>query len=1064
MNAEYHLLFGLLALQNGLIDQGQLVSAFRAWAREKRRSLADHLIESGDLDDEDRTAVEALIARNLKRHEDTVEKSLASLPADSGVRRELTTLDDPQIAATLQHLRPIAIESDPGRSVTCIQGAAPSDGQRFRVLRPHARGGLGEVFVALDQELHREVALKEILDSHADDPGSRHRFLLEAEITGGLEHPGVVPVYGLGTHADGRPYYAMRFIRGESFKEAIAAFHAQRTGGTEPTDLALRRLLRRFLDVCNAIDYAHSRGVLHRDIKPGNVILGKHGETLVVDWGLAKVMGKSDPGAHERTMVPSSFSAGNAQTLPGHAIGTPAYMSPEQAAGDLARLGPPSDVYSLGATLYSLLTGRTPYENNDIVAMLRAVQRGDFPPPRKLNPGIDKALEAICVKAMALQPAERYAGPKGIADDIERWLADEPVTAWREPWTRTLLRSLARHRTAVTAAGAAGLAALVGLGALATVQTRHRAALEAINIELRNANTREKERFNLAMDAIKLFHGNVSDDLLLKESQFAALRTKLLKGAADFYSRLEGLLKNQTDRGSRAALGKAYYELGLLTTHIGDETAALAVHRKALAVRRELASESEADLETRLDVVRSLNEVGSSQSATGDASGAKASFEEMLRLAQQAGNGGAHSESVEEEVAYAHNAIGLQRAGSGDTAGALAAYGRGLELWQKLADASVTNTQRQIQLAGTRNNIAVVLYGTGDLAGCREALLKAQVTWQKLAERNPTNTWFQRYLAMGHNNVGELMADMGDSAAAREQYARALDIRQKLVDTNPAITEFQRDLSVSYANLGELLSQSKDLAKAEEAYGAARDILQKLVEAKPNFREYRSKLSQSQARIGRLRYEAGDLAGAQAAYHQALTLRQEIAKANPGITGCQNDVVNSENDLADLLRKTYQPLEARAAYDRALAIAEPIARDNPRSTKCQIGLAYGLRGRGLACLDLGDFTNATTDTRRALEIYDRLPSRSGEDWFQTACCHAALANLAAKGGSASSVDTATAEADQTLELLQKAAGMGFSNPFRYHDESALEPLCKRGDFSKFLQDVGNPAKPSPPRD
>src|SRR5262249_1970497 len=197
-------------------------------------------------------------------------------------------------------------------------GSATSEGQRFRVLRPHARGGLGAVFIALDTELHREVALKQILDRHADDPVSRQRFLREAEITGGLEHPGIVPVYGLGTYDGGRPYYAMRFIKGDSLKEAIEHFHADDSlkNNAGRRSLELLRLLRRFLDVCNAIDYAHSRGVLHRDIKPGNVIVGKHGETLMVDWGLAKPLGRIEPGREggERTLMPSSAS-GSAETL-----------------------------------------------------------------------------------------------------------------------------------------------------------------------------------------------------------------------------------------------------------------------------------------------------------------------------------------------------------------------------------------------------------------------------------------------------------------------------------------------------------------------------------------------------------------------------------------------------------------------------------------------------------------------------------------------------------------------------------------------------------------------------
>ena len=165
-------------------------------------------------------------------------------------------------------------------------GGGGSDG-RFRLLRLHDRGGLGEVFVALDRELNREVALKQMQERHADDPQLRARFVVEAEVTGGLEHPGIVPVYGLGTYPDGRPFYAMRFIRGDNLKSAVERFH------TDPElmhdegkrTLERRRLLGRFLDVCNAVSYAHSRGVLHRDLKPGNIMLGKYGETLAGGLG-----------------------------------------------------------------------------------------------------------------------------------------------------------------------------------------------------------------------------------------------------------------------------------------------------------------------------------------------------------------------------------------------------------------------------------------------------------------------------------------------------------------------------------------------------------------------------------------------------------------------------------------------------------------------------------------------------------------------------------------------------------------------------------------------------------
>jgi hypothetical protein len=199
--ADRNLLFGLLALQNGLINQVQLVAAFQSWTLDKARALADHLVGRGDLDADDRSAVEALVARHLKKHGGDVERSLAAIPVGRSTHESLARLGDPDIEGTLAQVRSRSTqedgEVDADRTATYSVGTATSDGLRFRVLRPHARGGLGAIFVALDTELHREVALKQILDDHADDEASRRRFLVEAEVTGGLEHPGIVPVYGL---------------------------------------------------------------------------------------------------------------------------------------------------------------------------------------------------------------------------------------------------------------------------------------------------------------------------------------------------------------------------------------------------------------------------------------------------------------------------------------------------------------------------------------------------------------------------------------------------------------------------------------------------------------------------------------------------------------------------------------------------------------------------------------------------------------------------------------------------------------------------------------------------
>lgn len=318
---------------------------------------------------------------------------------------------------------------------------------RYRPERFHAKGGLGEVWLAQDQELHRDVALKRIQLRYRDDAESRRRFLLEAEITGRLEHPGVVPVYGLHQGEDGQPCYAMRFIHGQTLHEAIKHFHEADAPPRDPGErsVAFRQLLSRFVAVCNTVAYAHSRGILHRDLKPANIMLGRYGETLVVDWGLAKPFARSEEAqaSGEETLAPSG-DGGDGSTQAGQALGTPAYMSPEQAGGRWGVLGQASDVYSLGATLYVLLTGRPPFEGktDDILAR---VQAGRFLSPEQVKRDTPRALAAVCCKAMATRPEDRYGSALELAAEIERWLADEPVQARRETVREKLQRGSRRH-------------------------------------------------------------------------------------------------------------------------------------------------------------------------------------------------------------------------------------------------------------------------------------------------------------------------------------------------------------------------------------------------------------------------------------------------------------------------------------------------------------------------------------------------------------------------------------------------------------------------------------------
>ncbi len=527
--SDRNLLLGILAVQMDFVGRDALIAAMNAWILDKKCPLGEILVDRGDLAPEDRAVLEPMVDRHIARHGGDPEASLAA------VQSRRWADDGPDLVASLTSVHSGgSTEEDPDRTCTIASPTARSS-DRYRKIRDHARGGLGVVYLAHDRELNREVALKEIQDRFADDPAARGRFVLEAEVTGGLEHPGIVPVHGLGRYDDGRPFYAMRFVKGDSLKEAIARFHRGEGGDRR---IELRKLLRRFLDVCNAVAYAHSRGVLHRDLKPSNVLVGRFGETLVVDWGLAKAVGRPESYGDplEATLRPASSGDG-AETLPNSVLGTPGYMSPEQAAGRIDLIGPTSDVYSLGATLYAILTGRAPVEGKEVGAVLQKVQDGDFPPPRAVSPWIPRPLEAICRKAMSRMPEARYESPAALAEDVERWMADEPTSAGGESPAEKLARWGRRHRTA--ASGVLGLlvATVVAL-TIATVVVRGERAEVERQKSLAQANFRETRG---------LIHHIVYLAETETEPAAAPLRRKILLGAKEYFEKFEREHRNHPE-------------------------------------------------------------------------------------------------------------------------------------------------------------------------------------------------------------------------------------------------------------------------------------------------------------------------------------------------------------------------------------------------------------------------------------------------------------------------------------------------------------------------------------
>jgi serine/threonine protein kinase/Tfp pilus assembly protein PilF len=825
------------------------------------------------------------------------------------------TARHPELAAEIRELFPALVEMEQLASVAgphtgpytpTAPAALPRQLGEYRILREVGRGGMGVVYEAVQESLGRHVALK-VLPLHGLlDPTQLERFRREARAVARLHHSNIVPVFGIGECA-GDHYYAMQFIQGHNLntvldevrrlresprtpaRDGAASEHSlservaqgllsgQFAGGEapaaegRPADTVVppdagaaphappsptaqvsgpgeangsvpltqqtesqyfRSVARAGVQVAEALAYAHGQGILHRDIKPSNLLLDTRGTVWITDFGLAKAEGSDD------------------LTDTGALVGTLRYMAPERFEGHCdAR----SEVYSVGVTLYEMLTLRPAFGEGDRLALLERVRSGETVPPRRCDPRVPRDLETIVLKAMARDPAARYATAEALAEDLRRFLADRPIRARRARVGEQVWRWCRRNPWLASLLAAVLLLLLVVAVGSTVFALRLREGIVELNGE-RNRTEQARQRTRAALDEMS---SQVIEDWLARQGQLEPAQRRFLEKALGYYE--EFAEETGNTEATRHGVAGAQLRVGDIRQRLGQHGEAEAAYRQAVELYARLAADFPAAPEYRHGLAATHNNLGLLLMDTGRPQEAESAFRDALELREALAADFPAVPQHRLEQAKSYNNLGLLLKDSGRPQAAEAAYRAALDLQKALAADFPNVPNYRMDLARTRLNLGLLLMDTGRPKEAEAAHRDALDIQKGMAADFPAVRLYRQLLAKSQSNLGVLLMNTGRPKEAEAAYRDALALFQRLAAEFPAVPQYHSELAMTHTNLGDLQSGTGSVKEAEAALRQALDLYQPLAADFPALPGYRAALATTHHSLGRLLANTGRL-------------------------------------------------------------------------------------------------------------------------------------------------------------------------------------------------------------
>jgi len=809
------------------------------------------------------------------------------------------------------------------------------------------RGGMGVVYRARQSSLDRPVALKILPLAGLLDQRQIARFQKEARAAAQLHHPHIVPIYAVGCER-GIHYYAMQFIEGQPLDRVIAELRHQRRlpggrSGSRPSDFPttltasdaaapatetpaglsavestgsalgvsalagstaagralstvghaggrafFRRVAELGVQVAEALEHAHQYGIVHRDVKPSNLLLDERGEVWVTDFGLAR------------------FQADAELTATGSVLGTLRYMSPEQASGQTALVDPRTDVYALGITLYELLTLEVPFGDADRARLLRRIADEEPRSPRRIDPAIPRDLETIVLKAIAKVREQRYTTARELADDLQRFLAGQPTHARPPALAERAGKWLRRHPAVVGSSVAMLTICVLALGASTLLLMRERAKTTA-------ALERAELHYRQARRAVDRFATQQAQQLAALPGA-ERLRQELLDDTLQYYQ--EFIAAAAHDPALHVDLALTHFRIGQIAQQLGDAVKAEEAYQQSAQRLQELVDRQPDRVDLGRDLALCHNNLGLLWARQGRSAAAEGAYNRAIDLQTAALRQAPAEEqaALEADLALSHGNRALLLAQGGRVAEADQAYHRAIEVQRQLAARQPDEPRHPAALAASYSNLSL-LYARRDPVKaevfCRDGL-KLQ---QQLVAAHPAALGLAADLALSYNNLGALVCQNDRADQAHDCYREAIGLQERLVRTAPAVVQYRRDLAITYNNQGRVYTQQGRLTEAQKAFGEARRRAEDLVHDYPAELNYRSDLGGILNNLARVLEQLNQADEAIALYARAIEHQQRAYKQAPDVARYREFLSQQYGNYARVLRSRNREAEAVAATE-----------------------------------------------------------------------------------------------------------------------------------------------------